>query len=195
MAPMNRILTRSLPALAVAALSFGATGCSSVQYFHIAMNPLGAATGNNCAGTTTDTYSDIASSTEWAIYTAPNNTAGQAQYLLEGAVSGALLVGTLSNGTYTFSGSKTQSTTMDNLQVATTDNVTLMISSSGVTGTMSQEVACNSGDGHGCSGAMAATQGPNFDCTTSAMFVGTALTNVTAEHTQGSQSSGSLGAL
>lgn len=193
---MNRIqTTRALVSTAIAALSIGAAGCSSVQYFHIALAPPGAPTGDNCLGTVTDTYSDVESSTEWAIYNAPNNSAGQAQYLLEGAVKDDLLVGTLSNGTYTFSGSKTTSVTTDNVQNTTTDNVSLQISSAGITGTISQEVMCNSGDGHGCSGSQAATMGPNFDCTTAASFVGTAISDVTAEHAQASESSGSLGAL
>ncbi len=122
-----------------------------------------ALSGSNNCGTPaeTETYSNLAVSADWAIYPAANN-----QYLLEGAVSGALLVGTSDGTTYTFKGVETQEDkSMAPFTMTLTSTVVLKMSAAGFTGTIKQEESCTSPGNANCTtGPAGMMNTADYDC-------------------------------
>ncbi|MHB1847268.1 MAG: hypothetical protein ACYCWW_20785 [Deltaproteobacteria bacterium] len=168
----------------LAAVAIASAGCLSsggnVQYLQVAMGQTSTYQGSNCPGVPNDviTNTGIDSLNTWAIYTAPNG-----QYLLDGASSGELLVGSLSGGAYTFVGSQVVEA-KGNPDVTNTQKTTISLSPAspgpGYTGSVTTESICVSTgqNGAGCNGASAGA----FDCTQTAPFTATSETNVAPEH-------------
>jgi hypothetical protein len=201
---------KSLKTLAVAALLFAIGGCSAgnVLYYQVALESSStAATGTDCPGIGNDviTLTGIDGVDTWAIYSAPNS-----QYLLDGAVSGELLTGTLSGGTYTFSSSVIVDSTAGNTQTTITIKTTVSLTPTGpgATGTITIEQICSSGNGTNCgNGEVSAACGDangvcgtyttgsadsaDFDCTSQASVVATQISNVTPIHGESASSAAS----
>ena len=141
------------------------------QSFDVGVKQSSPPTGTDCPGLGNDLNTDngIDETGAWVVFPAPNG-----QFLLEGALTGDLLVGTRSGSVYTLAGTVTAETNIQGTtQTVTTEvTVSLTMTSPGFTGEVVTEVACVSGDGNSCGGYSA--DGKDTDCTSSTTVFGTA---------------------
>lgn len=146
-------------------------GGSNVTYYKVAEAAPGGMSGSNCPtnGNVIQTFTGIDGNGEVAIWVQPGNS-----YLLD--MGGSGLVGTLTSGSYTFTGvDATDNHGNPDVQMTTITTVSLTPSGSGMTGTVTTEQKC-SGGANSCNGAQA---GSSFDCTQSASVVAVQIANPT----------------
>ncbi len=141
---MREKLGSCLVAMALA----GCGGGSNVTYYRMAQSAAGAMTGTNCpeAGNIVETYSGIDGKGEFAIWAQPGQS-----YLLD-LGNGQGFTGTLTSGTYTFSGTQAVDyRTTPDMTTKTMTTITLTPSGSGMTGTFTVEETCQMSAGNtGC---------------------------------------------
>jgi hypothetical protein len=199
--------TSMKPLLAAVLFGLGACGASNVEYYQVAVETASNPVGSDCPGASgTTTLNGIDGVGTWAIYNAPANPgATTSQYLLDGAIPGQLLVGTLANGTYTFSSTVEVVDTLPNDTLTYTIVTTISLTPSGPppNGTVSSSQTCNSGTDTNC-GALqitaacgaasgvcgsatpvGSTDSKNFTCTSSGSLTATQISDVEAVHPVG----------
>jgi hypothetical protein len=168
--------------------AFGLAGCgifggtSNATYYKAATGQVSNPTGTDCPGVPNPvvTFTGIDGDGTVAIYNEPNS-----QYLLDigiGSIGGEEgLTGTLSSGTYTFSGSQINDSKGATEVITTTKiTITMIPTGPGFTGTVTTENICTSSDNKSCTSA----DGADFDCTEQQPILGTQVTGVQQQSPQ-----------
>ncbi len=183
---MSRKLGHLLPLLALAFAGCGGLfgGGSNVTYYKVALSQMAPPQGSNCANDTSvvTTFRGIDGAGTVALYTLPGNNS----YLLDTGSSG--LEGTQANGGYSFSGTVLEDDKISNVEIKTTDQVTITLTAQGpgLTGSYTEAQSCNSSGSNGCGAPIGSQDGSTYQCTITASLVATQVPNpnqVTTEAT------------